>query len=308
MNILIVGIGGVGGYFGGLLAKFFEGNIAVKIMFLARGTHLKEIQKNGLKIIQGNETFIAKPSVATDNAAELGVADFILICTKSYDLESSIEQVKNNIHQDTIILPLLNGVDSRVRIKKILPNHLVLDGCVYIVARLKEAGIIENSGNIQKLFFGLDHFVNDKVFLLEKIFLQAGIEATFSQNISTIIWEKFIFISPTATATSYFDNCIGELLQDEKKLEKIKALIEEVKLLAGAMGIDFPKDITEKTLNKLRALPFDTTSSMHSDFQQKKQQTELESLTGYVVREGGKLGLEMRNYSEVYEGLKWREK
>ena len=302
-KIVIAGIGGVGGYFGGLLAKHFYEKEYVEINFVASGEHLKEIQKNGLKVIKGNTEFIAKPTLATDNPAEIGIANFIIITTKSYDLETIIQQLRPCINQDTIILPLLNGVDSKERINNILPDNIVLEGCVYIVSRLKQSGVIENSGNIQTLYFGLDKLIDNRLLLLESLFKEANIEAFLSDNISTIIWEKYIFISPTATATSYFDKCIGEVLADKEKLKTLGALIEEVKQLAKAKDIIVSDDITEKTLNKLKALPFEATSSMHRDFKNNNPRNELLSLTGYVVCEGRKYNLEIPTYITTYAVL-----
>lgn len=304
MKILIAGVGGVGGYFGGFLAKHYYKNKQVEICFFARGEHLKKIQQHGLKIIHGNQEFIAFPSLVTDNATDIGIVDILIICTKSFDLENTLDQLKPCINTNSIILPLLNGVDSRKRIQKLLPVNLILDGCVYIVSRLKQPGIIENSGNIQKLFFGLDQFTNAKLEQLENLFKQANIEATHSQNISSIIWEKYIFISATATATSYYNNCIGELLKDAEKINTIQRLIEEVKQLAQARGISVTADIVEKNLLRLKSLPFDSTSSMHSDFQNKKKQNELESLTGFVIRESQKLQLLTPTYEMAHTSLK----
>jgi len=303
-KIIIAGIGGVGGYFGGLLANHFHTSKNVEINFFARGAHLREIQNNGLKVIKGDSEFIAKPTLATDNPTEMGIADFIILATKSFDLETVVQQLLPCINQDTIILPLLNGVDSKDSIKHILPDNIVLDGCVYIVSRLKQIGVIENSGNIQKLYFGLDNFVNDRLSLLESLFKAANIEAYVSENISTVIWEKFIFFSPIATATSYFDTCIGELIADKEKLTTITALIEEVRQIAVAKKIVISEDITQKTLIKLKALPFEATSSMHSDFQANKQTNELESITGYVINEGRRYNIETPMYKKAYAELK----
>ncbi|OWY26184.1 2-dehydropantoate 2-reductase [Sphingobacteriales bacterium UPWRP_1] len=303
-KIIIAGIGGVGGYFGGLLANHFYDNENVDINFFARGQHLKEIQVNGLKVTKGKSEFIAKPTLATDNPAEIGISDFIIITTKSFDLEAVIKQLRPCINQDTIILPLLNGVDSKERIKDIFPDNIVLDGCAYIVSRLKQVGVIENSGNIQTLYFGLDNLVNERLLLLENLLKEANIEAFLSINISTIIWEKFIFISPTATATSYFDKCIGELIADNEKLKMTTTLIEEVKQIAKAKQIYISDDIIEKTVNKLKALPFETTSSMHTDFKNNKPNNELKSLTEYVIKEGRKYNLATPTYMEMYVELK----
>jgi 2-dehydropantoate 2-reductase len=303
-TIIFAGIGGVGGYFGGMLAKHYENNTAIKIKFLARGEHLKAIQKKGLKVITKNTEFTAHPTVASNNANELDIADYILICTKSYDLETTLEQLRPCINDQTILLPLLNGVDSKERIEKQFPNNLVLDGCVYIVARLTEPGVITNSGNIQTLYFGNSDSENKKLLTLEQLLKDASIEATFTKNIQSIVWEKFIFISATATATSYFNCSIGELLASSEKLETLVNLIEEIITLAKAKQIPISENITESTLTRLKALPFETTTSMHSDFESGKLQTESDSLSGYVIREAEVNNIETPIYKQLYTKLK----
>ncbi len=299
-KIVIVGIGGVGGYFGGLLAKQFYNIEDVDIIFFARGSHLQYIKSHGLKIIMGQDTWTVHPKIATDNASEIGTADLIILCTKSYDLESTIPQLLPAINKDTIVLPLLNGVDSKDKIKNILPDNLVLDGCVYIISRLIQDGIVENSGNIQKLFFGLNNWEDDRLLFFEDLFKRVGIDSTLSQNISTIIWEKFIFLSPIATATSYFDQCIGDIISNSEKLATLKILIDEVRRLAIAKQIHLDDDINEKTLQKLKALPYHATSSMHSDFKNNKAHTELQSLTAYVIDEGRKYNLETPTFNKMF--------
>jgi 2-dehydropantoate 2-reductase len=116
-KIIIAGIGGVGGYFGGSLANYYAKDEHIEINFLARGSHLKEIQKNCLKIIKGKDEFTAKPTIASDNPSEIGIADFILICSKSYDIVAITLQLQPCIDQNTVILPLLNGVDNQQKIK-----------------------------------------------------------------------------------------------------------------------------------------------------------------------------------------------
>jgi 2-dehydropantoate 2-reductase len=301
IKIVVAGIGGVGGYFGGLLAKKYENSDSIDICFLARGEHLEKIRENGLKVIHGQNEFIARPAIATDNANDIGIADYILICTKSYDLDATIGQLKPCIGENTILLPLLNGVESVDRIKKILPGNTVLEGCVYIVSSVKEVGVIENSGINQKLFFGPGTINNDRLLRLEKIMLDAGIEATLSDSISTIVWEKFIFIASIATATSYFNCNIGKLLVENEEI--LVQLIEEVKLIAAAKGISVKPDLTTYIVNYNKLLPYKSTSSMHRDFQNMKQKTEVETLTGYVVRAGQKYGIETPIFKKAYNQL-----
>ncbi|HEY1045919.1 MAG TPA: 2-dehydropantoate 2-reductase [Bacteroidia bacterium] len=303
-NILIAGIGGVGGYFGGMLAKQYANDPSIEINFFARGEHLRTIQSNGLMVLNGNDDFRAYPHVATDDATEIGKVDYLIISTKAYDLMGVLGQLKACIRPETVILPLLNGVDSKEKIKALFPNNLVLDGCVYIVARLKGYGMVENIGNVSKLFFGSVDSNDERLNKLESILLGAGIDAKLSTEIMSIIWEKFVFISPTASATSYFDRSIGEVISHQDSLETIEALIREVMALAKAKGIELPANVFERTMNRLKTLPFENTSSMHSDYKNHKPQTELNTLTGYVIDEGKKYNIETTVYEKVFNGLK----
>jgi len=303
IKVIIAGIGGVGGYFGGLLAKKYRNSHEVEIDFIARGEHLKQIQTNGLKVIAGNKTFNAVPEIATDHPAEIAVADYIIICTKSYDLETMLEQLSPCIDKNTIVLPLLNGLEGAEITKAKLPGITISDGCVYIISRLKEPGVVENTGNIQKLNFGIENTMNPKLLMLEKLFIDAGIEATFTKNIIATVWEKFLYISPVATATSYFDNSIGEILADNYKREFLYELIDEIAEIAFVKEVITDDEITLKIRDKLKLFPYESSSSMHNDYKNHKLQTEVETLTGYVVREGFKMGIATLNFGKAYMAL-----
>jgi len=303
-KILVAGIGGVGGWFGGLLAKSFSASDAVDIYFLARGKHLQRIQQDGLKVIKGDETFIVKPKIASDNPTEFGEVDYILLCTKSYDLEETIQQLMPCIGAETIIIPFLNGVESPEKISALLPQNIVVGGCVYIVSAIKEYGIIDNVGNIQTLYFGLDNTTNAKLISLEQIFLQANIEATLTQNMSAVMWEKFHLVAANSTATSYYNNTTGEILADETKSVFLLALLQEVNQIALAKGISFESDMIDTTYKKLQSFPFGATSSMQRDFWKGDGKTELETITGYVMREGKLLNIPTPSFDEAYEKLK----
>lgn len=304
IKILIAGIGGVGGFFGGLLAKKFHKSDAIDIYFLARGKHLEEIKKNGLKVKQGSNEFTTYPKLATDSATEIGTVDYIVLCTKTYDLKQICQQIKPCLHAETIILPLLNGVNNSEQIKNVYPDNLVLNGCVYIVSKIVEAGKIENTGNIQSLYFGLDNKKNERLDLLESTFKTVNIEATLSTTISTIIWEKYIFLSSIATATSYFDCTIGDILKDDEKSNVLNELVKEVTQIAYSNNVLIDKDILEKTSQKFKSLPTHITSSLHRDFQNKKTKTELDTLTGYVVKESLKINIESPQFNKMYIALK----
>jgi 2-dehydropantoate 2-reductase len=297
-KFIVAGIGGVGGYFGGLLAKAYEGIEEVEIYFVARGEHLRQIQNYGLKVIKGDIEFMARPYLATADTKQIGIADYIIISTKSYDLNDILSKLTPCIDKHTIILSLLNGVEAIELIRQKFPNNVVPSGFAYIVAAIREPGIVENIGHRQEMFFGLDGEIDEELIKLEDLLKSAGIEATYSQQISKLLWEKFIFLSSIATATSYHKKTVGQLLEQHR--EYLQNLILEVKTIAIQKNIAVDEQITEKAMAHFEELPYNATSSMQRDFEQKKDQTELNSITGYVVNEGKKMNISTPYFENAY--------
>ncbi len=306
-KIVIVGLGGVGGYYGGLLAKKYADDPDMDIYFVARGEHLIKVQQHGLTVITEDGTFNVKPTLATDNVSEIGIADYVILTTKSYDLEATVNQIKPCISSNTVILPLLNGADISSRIRVLLPGIEVWNGCVYIVARLNEPGVVESSGNVHSLFFGYENQTTDRLLYMDKVMKDAGIEATFSDKILSVIWKKFFFISSTATLTSYFDVSFGALLSDDLHKTTLVNLLEELLLVANAEGAEINRNVIDKTIHQLENLPFETTSSMHSDFKAGRT-AELQTLTGIVIELGKKHNIPTPVYEMVYKELYSRMK
>jgi 2-dehydropantoate 2-reductase len=306
MKIVIVGIGGVGGYYGGFLAKKFEDSSEIEIYFLARGTNLQKIQQEGLKVIAKTGTFIAHPKLATDDVSEIGKADYIILCTKSYDLESTVMQIKPLVDSNTVILPLLNGADISQRISKLLPSTEVWNGCSYIVARLNEPGVVESSGDLHALHFGYNNQTSESLLKFEELLKSANIDATFSENILLLIWIKFMFISTTASLTSYFNVNFGALVTDEIRKQTLIDLSNELISVASAEGIELSTDLINKAIHRLEKMPIHATTSMHSDFLNGKN-VELETLTGIVIQLAHKHNISIPVYERVYLELKNRQ-
>jgi len=306
-KIMIVGLGGVGGYYGGLLAKRFADDLDIEIYFVARGKHLKKLQQNGLTLITETGTFVVRPTLATDKVTEIGIADYIIMIPKSYDLDATIDQIKPCVGANTVILPLLNGIDNSSRIRALLPGTEVWNGCVYIVARLNEPGVVESSGNVHRFNFGYENRTSERLTGFEKLLKEAGIDAAFHKDILSVIWKKFFFISSTASLTSYFDVSFGALLTDELRKTTLVNLLEELLLVANAEGAEIERSVIDKTIHQLENLPFETTASMHSDFMAGKN-TEVHTLTGIVVELGKKHGISTPTYEKVYAELSKRTK
>ena len=305
-RIAIVGIGAVGGYFGGLLAKKYYKSEEVEIIFIVRESTENVIREKGLRVITSTGEINVFPHQLATRFSILEPVDYLICCTKSYDLEESLSFLNCLISSQTIILPLYNGIDARERIRKMYPSAEVASGCVYLLSRLIEPGIVKQEGNIHSLYFGSESAPASKLNQLKKILLNAEIECCYSRNIKESIWEKFIFVSSIATLTSYLNLTIRELIGNENHIKTLIELINELKLIADAERIRIPENITEKILDTLRTLPFGSTSSMHSDYR-KGAKTEYRSLTEYVSLLGDKWNIDTPVYDNMTSEFRLRE-
>ena len=301
-RIGILGLGGVGGYFGGLLAKAYIESDAIEIVFIARGETQKAIAKNGLKIIADTTEIVAFPNLVSNVPEEIGKLDYLICATKTYDIETSLESIKNCITANTIFLPLYNGVDATERIQKLFFENTVLQACVYIVAMIELPGIIKKIGVYEKLFFGSKNAPVSKLNVLHSIFENANIESYFVENIEETVWEKFIFISALASATSYLNVNIGGILNNPENKAIYSSLLNEITAVAIAKGVALTDDIVAQTIIKLEKTPKDATSSMHRDLLAGRN-TEVVSLTKYVVDQAVKFGVATPIYQMVLEKL-----
>ncbi|GAH71758.1 unnamed protein product, partial [marine sediment metagenome] len=146
-SVCVYGIGGVGGYFGGRIAhEVSKGNRAIQVYFIGRGEHLKAIQQHGLNLFTDKEEFHCFPNIATDNIRHIPTPDLYLLCVKGYDLDNAVASISKNISADTIILPLLNGVDIYERIRTNLQKAIVSPACVYVSSSIEKPGTIRQKG------------------------------------------------------------------------------------------------------------------------------------------------------------------
>lgn len=301
-RIGILGLGGVGGYFGGLLAKAYFESDMIEIVFIARGETQKAIAQNGLKIKTDTDEMTVFPSLVSDSPDEIGNLDYLICATKTYDIETSFESIKECISATTTILPLYNGVDATERIQVVFPKNTVLQGCVYIVSMIESPGIIKKVGSYEKLFFGSQTLPISELNELKSIFENANIESYLVENIEETVWEKFIFISALASATSYLNQNIGGVLNNPEYKEFYISLLNEITAVAVAKGLKLPNDIVAQTITKLEKSPQDNTSSMHRDLLA-GYKTEVNSLTKYVVIESIKHGIATPVYQKILEKL-----
>lgn len=300
IKIAISGIGAIGGYYGGLLAGHYQNSGEVEIFFISRGKNLEVIRENGLLVKNTFKTTLVRPTLATDNPAEVGPVDYILCCTKSYDLIENITQLAPMIGPDTVIIPLLNGPDIMEQIQETLPTQEIWKGCVYIGARLTEPGKVEKYTMKDRIYFGNKTGNKERQKEFSSLLAHARVQVTNTDDIDAEIWKKYFMISTAATITSYFNEPISDVINNH--LDLFITLGYELKSVAEAMGITLPEDIVFSSIESQKMMPNGVTTSMHSDFK-RGGSTELDTLTGYVIKMAEVHGLEVPTYRFMYNGL-----
>ena len=300
MRIAFLGLGGVGGYFGAKLARTYDGSDSIEISFLCRERTAAAIRERGIRLITPGQEFVTHPHRVITRCDGQATFDFLIVAVKGYDLAASLNQFRACIGPGTVILPLLNGVDAPHIIRRMFPANPVLEGCVYIVSRITSPGVITETGNIHQLHFGGRD--SNRCTELFELIRSAHDDTFLHDNINGVIWEKFVFISSIASLTSFLDKKIGQIFQSEQDLGLLKALIGEVVEVAKAEGVELRADIVSGTLDKMSRLPFDTTSSMHSDFKAGNQ-TEIDSLTGHVIQLAHAHRISCPVYEKIYVAL-----
>jgi 2-dehydropantoate 2-reductase len=303
MNIVIYGTGGVGGYFGARLEQ--SGN---NVTFIARGEHLKAIQKKGLllKSIKGN--YLVTPAKVTSDISDITNIDLVLICVKSWQLKEAALKIKPILKEDTMVIPLLNGVNNEAILYSIFAKNHVLGGLSKIVSSIKDFGVIEHISYEPIIVFGeLNFEKTERAIQLEHTFSSAGIKTKLSDNIQRDIWSKFVYIVTISGMGALTRKSVGAMMASEHIKMLLYKTAEEIVMVARAKGVQLPEDIIEKQFRIIDSQPYDTTSSLQRDFMAGRP-SELESQNGAIVKMGEELGLPTPINSFIYDCLLPQEK
>ncbi|MEA4816522.1 MAG: 2-dehydropantoate 2-reductase [Lachnospiraceae bacterium] len=304
MKIAVLGMGGIGGVVGAVMARKFD-----DIYFIARGKTLEAIKDKGL--ILKSEVFgdfSVKPKLASDNPSEIGPVDVLIISTKGYGLESALKQYENIITEDTIVLPLLNGVAVSDDCEKILNKKAqYADGSIYIFANIVEPGSIVHVGKICKIVFGFKNGRDcEKARKLAEMLTSAGIATEFSNNVMVPVWDKYIMMCGNSCVFSYFECTAGEVRKSPEKYEFIKDVYTELSDIAKLKGINISKDIVEHHLNVFNNLPDSTITSLYRDLKDNNPNTEFESIIGKAARMADEVDIPAPCVKKAYEKYETR--
>ena len=298
MKIAIMGTGGVGGYYGGLLAQKSH-----DITFIARGEHLKAIQENGLQAKSIHGDFHVKPAQATDDPAQIGPVDLVVFCTKTYSIDKAAEQIKPLVASDTTVLPLQNGIDAAERIGKVVGMQHILGGATWISSKVEAPGMIKQISQFRRVVLGeLYGQVTARARAIHKAFEETGITAELSENILKILWTKFVFISMASGLGSLTRLTIGQYRSVPETRAMMTSLMLEVEAVARAQGVDLDSDVVQKSLDFVDNAAPHIKPSMQLDVEAGRK-SEIEAMIGVVGHKGRELGIPTPVADMVYASL-----
>jgi 2-dehydropantoate 2-reductase len=301
MKFAIIGTGGVGGYFGGKLAKSGE-----DVWFLARGKHLDAMRANGLHINSFEERWVVPPGKITDTPAEIGVADAVLFCVKSYDTETAASRLSEVLSDSTIIISLQNGVDNEEKIQRKIPRGRVLGGVSYIYSTITAPGVITHTVGPTKIVFGELSKTDEATTLRKREILdamvKARINATFSSDIQSEIWKKYVFIAAVGGMTALTRLTLGEILAVPAAKEMLSDAMRETDAIGRKRGVNLPVNFVEQIFNILKSYDNNSRSSLYHDLVNGRRM-EVEAFSGTIIRLGKELNIPTPVHRAIYAGL-----
>lgn len=287
MRIAILGAGGVGGYFGGILARGGH-----EVALLARGAHLAAVRERGLEVRTPEETFTVRVDAA-DDPREIGQVDLVVIAVKNYSLPEVAPAARLLAESGAVILPLLNGVEAADRlIASSVPRDLVLGGLAEISAFRAAPGVIQRRSSFHKVVLGeLSGGLSERTERIAAAFRDAGTDARASANITADLWRKLAFIASTAAACGLARTPVGVIRDAPLGRLLFERAVREVLAVAQALGVETGDDAEARIMGFVDSLAPELKPSFLLDYESGGP-TEIDDLSGAISRLGRQAGVE----------------
>lgn len=299
MKFAIFGSGGVGGYFGGRLAKADH-----DVTFIARGEHLAAITESSLRVDSIGGDFVVENAKATDSPQSVGDVDCVIVATKAWQLPESIEQLKPLVGGQTMILPLLNGMEHMDLLLDAFGSDHVVGGLCRISSFIAAPGHITHVGVKPFISFGeLNREKSERVEKLKDVFSALdGIDVEVPEDILASMWGKFILICSTSGVGAVTRQPFGVIRVIPESRAMLKASVEETVHVGRAKGVNLPSDIIDVIMKRIDGFPETMVASMQKDIMEGRP-SELEAQTGAVVRMGHALDILVPTHEFIYASL-----
>jgi len=279
MKILILGAGGIGGYFGAHLIR-----AGADITYLVRDKRKALLDANGLTIQTPTEAFVVQPQTITASSAQ-PIYDLIILAPKSYDLEDAMRSLHGALGYG-LVLPLLNGLDHLDLLDRRLGRERVLGGVAHIAATMSADGSVRRLTDLHRLTVGPRHDLQrDIAQAFWSLCQKAPFESVLTDDIEQALWDKWVFLATLAGMTTLCRGSVGQIVATEYGLQVTTSLYQECLAIAKRSGHAIAAETSDKALAMLTAKGSSFTASMLRDLQA-GQPTEHDHILGAMVRRG----------------------
>ncbi|MCH7737240.1 MAG: 2-dehydropantoate 2-reductase [Chloroflexi bacterium] len=298
IKVAVIGAGGVGGYFGGLLARAEH-----EVTFIARGAHLQAIKENGLRVESQLDGTFTVPGNATDDTTECEEQDLVLFTVKMFHNPDAIRHLAPLVGPDTVVLTLQNGIDNGDMLAEAVGDAHVMIGSAYMEGRISEPGVVTQAGPGLAAFGEMKIGITRRGENLLQRFQEAGWRVNLHENMLGMLWKKFAYIAGSA-AVCAAANCVYEEMRTKPETRQlIHHAIEEALAVGRARGAPIMSDSLAWAMDSLDRFPGQGRASMAKDFTDQRP-VELEGLTGTVVRMARELDIPTPANDFLYAILK----
>src|SRR6266487_2126307 len=299
MHIVVIGAGGTGGYFGGLLARAGE-----DVSFLAHGTQLEALRTHGLTVKSRLAGTFSLPVHATSDPQEIGAVDLVLFSVKTYDSRAASEGLHLLMGPETVVLPIQNGIDAAEQLGRQVGMQHLVGGVAYVTSQIESPGVIAQTAGAGSIELGeLVGGQSERARRVQQVLRHAAIRAELPPDIRVALWEKFLFICAFSGVTALTRLPLGQVFAYPETSGLLTAILKEGEALAQAHGIALPDGIVERSYATLQALEPEAMGSMAFDLLAGRR-LELEALNGTMVRLGQEHGLSLPFNFAMYAALK----
>lgn len=282
-QVMVVGAGSVGGFFGAHLARKNP-----TVSFLLRPRTLKAVRDHGLMIRSASGNFTVRPMAASD-PKDLPTPDLIILAVKAYDVDEVLAQIVPVTTDRTVLLTLQNGVDTEDRILARLDRDCVVGGVAFLYSKIAEPGVIEHYKRGSVAVGELMGHKSRRVLQIADLFNEAGLSCRVVEDIRRSKWEKMCWNCVFNPLTVLINDRVAKALDHPDMLRVIHQIVGEVAAVAAGMKVPLDADMADKVVRWSQEIR-DIHTSMYDDWKAGRP-TEIDFLNGYIVKQGRELGI-----------------
>ncbi|MFC8559300.1 ketopantoate reductase family protein [Peribacillus frigoritolerans] len=299
LNIVIIGAGALGSYFGGRLQQAGQ-----EVQYLVRKNRAKQLKENGISITSPHGNYQFNDLHITENVNDIEKVDLVILAVKGQHLQGTLTDLKVLVEKGAKVLPLLNGLEHISILQEALGDEAVLGGSAFIIATLNEKGHVIHSNENHDLIYGPLHPSQKKICdEFEQAAGSAIMKVSRTENILIRMWIKYMFITAFSGVTTASNLPIGTIRRYPETNELLEKVLVEMKELANAYDVGITVENIAQALENMAGLPDESTSSMHQD-RRKGLTLEVEHLQGGALRLADKVGLKLPVIGTLYALIK----